>query len=181
MSTSEASEDRGIGVVGVDGSAGAGVALRWAAAEARLRNVPLRVVHAWSFGFTGVPGGGYGYQGATRGVFTGAGAGELRCAAGALLDAAIAEVAVDVDGVEIERQVVEGGAAEVLMGAADGADLLVVGSRGHGGFAGLLLGSVSQQCVHRAPCPVVIVHPAKPSARGSASTGVERTEQDTMT
>ena len=48
-------------------------------------------------------------------------------------------------------------AAQVLVDEADGADLLVVGSRGHGGFAGLLLGSVSQQCAHHAPCPVVII------------------------
>jgi len=50
----------------------------------------------------------------------------------------------------------------VLLRAADGADLLVVGSRGHGGFTGLLLGSVSQQCVHHAPCPVVVVPTTQP-------------------
>jgi len=60
--------------------------------------------------------------------------------------------------VEIERRVVEGRPAAVLVNESQGADLLVVGSRGHGGFAGLLLGSVSQQCAHHAACPVVIVH-----------------------
>jgi hypothetical protein len=55
--------------VGVNRSEGAGQALRWAVAEARLRKAQLRVVHAWSFGFTGIPGGGYGYMGGTRGVF----------------------------------------------------------------------------------------------------------------
>lgn len=79
-------------------------------------------------------------------------------------DAAISEVAVDLDGVEIERQIVEGGATEVLLGVAARGDLLVVGSRGRGGFASLLLGSIRLQCVQHASCPVVVVHPAKPSA-----------------
>jgi nucleotide-binding universal stress UspA family protein len=57
--------------------------------------------------------------------------------------------------------VVEGAPAPVLLEAAKGADLLVVGMRGHGGFVGLLLGSVSQQCAHHAPCPIAIVPPAK--------------------
>ena len=51
----------------------------------------------------------------------------------------------------------EGNAAQVLLDAAQGADLLVVGSRGHGGFTEALLGSVSQHCVHHAQCPIVIV------------------------
>jgi nucleotide-binding universal stress UspA family protein len=59
--------------------------------------------------------------------------------------------------VQVSAQVREGNAAQVLIAAAAGADLLVVGSRGHGGFTEALLGSVSQHCVHHAPCPVVIV------------------------
>ena len=58
---------------------------------------------------------------------------------------------------EIERVVVEGSAAQALIDAVGEADVLVVGSRGHGGFTNLLLGSVSQQCAQHAPCPVVIV------------------------
>ena len=63
----------------------------------------------------------------------------------------------DPGGVDIERRVVVGAPGAVLVAESREADLLVVGSRGHGGFAGLLLGSVSQQCAHHAACPVVIV------------------------
>jgi nucleotide-binding universal stress UspA family protein len=163
-------------VVGVDGSAGAGRALRWAAAEARLRKSGLRVVHAWTFGFAGIPGGGYGYTGDVRGLFTADGISEMRRVAEELLDRAITEIATEARGIRIERQVVEGRAAQVLVGAAAEGDLLVVGSRGHGGFAGLLLGSISQQCAHHAACPVVIVPAARTSAGVSASAGapVER-------
>jgi nucleotide-binding universal stress UspA family protein len=73
------------------------------------------------------------------------------------LDKAITEVVGDATDVRVERKTVEGMAAQVLVEEADGADLLVVGSRGHGGFAGLLLGSVSQQCAQHAACPVVII------------------------
>ena len=60
--------------------------------------------------------------------------------------------------VEVRPHVVEGRAAQVLVDASEGADLLVVGSQGHGGFAAAL-GSVSQHCVSHAPCPVVVVRP----------------------
>jgi len=60
-------------------------------------------------------------------------------------------------GVIIRPSVVEGHPADVLVREARGADLLVVGSRGHGGFAGVLLGSVSQHCVHHAPCSVLVI------------------------
>lgn len=156
----------GVVVVGVDGSAGGSEALRWAAAEARLRRTRLRVVYAWTFGYTGIPGGGYGALGGSLGSFESldVNVSELHRAAEELLDRVIADLAVDLEGIEIERQSIEGGAAEVLVGAVVEGDLLVVGSRGHGGLAGLLLGSVSHQCAHHAPCPVVIVHGAKPSA-----------------
>ncbi|MDQ2898147.1 MAG: universal stress protein [Actinomycetota bacterium] len=149
-------ENRGSVVVGVDGSAGAQDALRWALAEARLRNVPLRIVHAWMYGYTGVPSGALGYLAfSSRGLVSS----DLQQAAEQLLDRATEKLIPAFEGVEVTRNVVEGTAAEVLIGAATDDDLLVVGSRGHGGFGGLLLGSVSQQCAHHAPCPVVIVHP----------------------
>jgi nucleotide-binding universal stress UspA family protein len=63
------------------------------------------------------------------------------------------------DGIELEADAVEGPPADTLIAAGRDAELLVVGSRGRGGFAGLLLGSVSQQCAQHAPCPVVILPP----------------------
>jgi nucleotide-binding universal stress UspA family protein len=76
-----------------------------------------------------------------------------------LLDSAIDEV--DTSGVTVDRKLRTGNASQALLHEAKGAALLVVGSRGRGGFTGLLLGSVSQQVAHHAPCPVVIV-PATP-------------------
>lgn len=162
-------------VVGVDGSAGAREALRWALAEARLRKSPLRAVHAWMFGYVGGSVEGYPYWGGSLGSYTSLGVDleDLHRAAEDLLERALAEV--EAEGVEIERQVVQGPAAEVLVNAAAPGDLLVVGSRGHGGFADLLLGSVSQQCVHHAPCPVVVVHPPKPTATAAGSAAAART------
>jgi nucleotide-binding universal stress UspA family protein len=83
--------------------------------------------------------------------------GDLRGAAETALAATLQEVVPDAAEVEIERRVVEGAPAAVLVDESREADLLVVGSRGLGGFSGLLLGSVSQQCAHHAACPVVIV------------------------
>ena len=180
MQDGRQSEQQGVVVVGVDGSAGARDALRWAAAEARLRQTRLRVVHAWTFGVPAAGGGGHGYPyiGGSVDTLPGAGFNDLRHAAEELLDRVIADVVVEAEGPEIECEVLEGGAVQVLVHAVERGDLLVVGSRGHGGFAGLLLGSVSQQCAHHAPCPVVIVPPAKPSAGGSdqiRSEGTART------
>ena len=78
-----------------------------------------------------------------------------------MLDQAVAAVLGDATDIEFEKIIAEGSAAQVLVEGAQGADLLVVGTRGHGGFAGLLLGSVCQQIAHHAPCPIVIVPKAK--------------------
>lgn len=137
-------------VVGVDHSDGAKAALRFALEEARLRQATLRAVHAWQYAYVGAPG-------IERALtYGGADAEALRSAAEAALDATLQEVGAD-SGVEIERRVVQGAPAAVLVDESRGADLLVVGSRGLGGFAQLLLGSVSHQCAHHAECPVVIV------------------------
>ena len=138
-------------VVGVDHSDGAREALRFALEEAELRQATLRVVHAWQLGYIGVTG----MEGGLPAV-----GGELhdfRDAAAAALDATLRETIPDVGKVDVEQRVVEGAPAAVLIEESRAADLLVVGSRGHGGFAQLLLGSVSQQCAHHADCPVVIV------------------------
>ena len=147
--------DKGLVVVGVDSSAGAKEALRFALHEAKLRQATLRIVHTWKYGYIGVSG----LEGFSPVV--GADLGDLRRTAEVALDAVLHEVVPDADGVAIERRVVEGTPATVLVDESRLADLLVVGSRGHGGFAGLLLGSVSQQCAQHAACPVVIVHPPK--------------------
>jgi nucleotide-binding universal stress UspA family protein len=164
--------ERGVVAVGVDGSAGAREALRWAAAEARLRQARLRVVHASTPRLFCAGGAGYGYPYRSGSAETRAAAGfnELHRAAEELLEELIADAGADVVGLEIERRVVEGEPAEVLVRAVAERDLLVVGSRGHGGFAGLLLGSVSQRCAHQAPCHVVIVRSKKSAATGPEAT-----------
>jgi len=145
-------------VVGVDESDGAKAALAFAHEEARLRNATLRAVHAWQFGYIGYTG----FEGAVPAL--GGDIAELRAAAVAALDATVRAVLPDPGGVEIEQRVVEGTAGAVLVDESSRADLLVVGSRGHGGFAQLLLGSVGQQCAHHAACPVVIVRPRAEAA-----------------
>jgi nucleotide-binding universal stress UspA family protein len=178
MNKSDKTENRGVLIVGIDGSVGASEALRWATAEARLRNSRLLTVHAWTLGYWGGPGGGYGYVGGAFDPYPASGVGDRQRAAEDLLE--LATRGPEVEGVEIERRVVEGGAAEVLVEAAAEGDLLVVGSRGHGGFVGLMLGSVSQHCAHRAPCPVVIVHARKPGLSGPGQGEATVTERQTV-
>jgi len=135
-------------VAGVDGSEASKEALHWALEEARLRQTQLRVVCAWARPQVGgriyIPPDLSDPE-------------RLRQAAQEQLDGFVDEVAGESPGVELERVAVEGSAGKVLVEAAEDAELLVIGSRGRGGFAGLLLGSVSGQCAQHAPCPVVIV------------------------
>jgi nucleotide-binding universal stress UspA family protein len=140
-------------VVGVDQSDGAKEALRFALTEAKLRHAKLRVVHAWQYGTIGTAGFESFYPA------VGAGVGEVRDAAEQSFEQMLIEPLQDTNSVEVEQRLVQGRAAGVLVNESRDADLLVVGSRGHGGFTGLLLGSVSQQVSHHATCPVVIVHP----------------------
>jgi nucleotide-binding universal stress UspA family protein len=137
-------------VVGVDGSTSAGNALDFALREARLRGADVRIVAAWQLPAVAYAGG-YGPGDAE---LLGELEQEARDHAARALDQ------VDAGGVDVTKVVREGSASHVLLEEAADADLLVVGSRGLGGFRGLLLGSVGQQCAHHAPCPLVIVpHP----------------------
>jgi len=141
-------------VVGYDGSRGAVAALHVALEEARRRDATLRVVAAWH-----VPPPLVGTSVApSSSALLGE---ELRLALMEAVDAAVAVLREQSAGVEIESVVVEGQPVSVLTGEAAGADLLVVGSRGLGGFRELLLGSVSHQCAQHAACPVLIVPPQR--------------------
>ena len=136
-------------VVGVDGSAASKEALRWALDEARLRGASVRVVHAWAFP-TLMAGPGL-VPPVVLDVDT------HQHEAAEVANSTVSEVAGSNPGLDIAVVAVQGSPAHALVEAAADADLLVVGSRGHGGFAGLLLGSVSQQTAHHARCPVVII------------------------
>lgn len=141
--------DNGTIVVGVDGSEHGERALDWAIDEAKFRGARLLLLSAWHVPAIVYGGPGYAPQ------------------LDEPLDKTFEEVAeesvaaaaerVRAAGLDAETAVRQGQAAEVLIQASGSADLLVVGSRGHGGFAGLLLGSVSAQCAHHAKCPVMIV------------------------
>jgi nucleotide-binding universal stress UspA family protein len=137
-------------VVGVDGSPGADAALRWAWDEAQRRHAQLNVVHAWTIPYVGELGW-------TSAAVVSQDA--LKQAAKATLADSLERVVPPGSHVIVHEVIAEGSAAAVLREQANDADLLVVGSRGRGGFAGLVLGSVSQQCAHHSPCPVVIVPP----------------------
>ncbi len=82
-------------------------------------------------------------------------------------DLVVQEVAGEHPGVEVSAVVTEGDAAKVLVTAAKDADLLVVGTRGHGEIVGILLGSVSEYCTTHARCPVVVVHHGQDTAVGN--------------
>ena len=140
-------------VVGVDQSEQAKEALQFAVEEAKLRHAKLRVVHAWQYGTMSAAGVESFYPAVDADVS------ELRAAAEQALEQTLRGSLSDTDSVEVERRVVQGRPAGVLVSESRDADLLVVGSRGHGGFTELLLGSVSQQVSHHATCPVVIVRP----------------------
>jgi nucleotide-binding universal stress UspA family protein len=139
-------------VVGIDNSPAAADALRWALAEARLRGATLEVVHTWTFPVASELSGG-----AVDRLIA-----DLERGASEVLDEVVDGIVGADPGVNLVRRVLEGPPARILIEAAAGADLLVVGSRGRGGFAGLLLGSVAHQCAHHAPCPVVVVRQAGP-------------------
>jgi nucleotide-binding universal stress UspA family protein len=151
-------------VVGVDGSDASLDALRWAVRHAALTSGSVEAVIGWQFPYQ------YGVE------FYGE---DLNWdeVATATLRAAIADVAAELPeaaAVIITQQVRQGHPAEVLVQASAGADMLVVGSHGHGGFLGMLIGSVTKHVTAHAQCPVLVVrhprrpgHPGHPSAKDS--------------
>jgi nucleotide-binding universal stress UspA family protein len=132
-------------VVGVDGSPEAVTALEFAIEEARLRSAALHVTYAY-------PAMASQLTGSTADDYYAQVEGEAR----ELLQR-IKAAAPTTDGLDVEWLGVPGNPAEVLIEASRAATLLVVGSRGLGGFLGLVMGSVSSQCVHHSHCPVLVV------------------------
>jgi nucleotide-binding universal stress UspA family protein len=135
-------------VVGIDGSEGAARALRFAAGEAVLRNTDLRIVAVWS-----VPAAYYASEAMAPDIPLDEFERSMRSAAERQIDECLAEH----PELKMHLIVIEGTPSQVLVEKSEHADMLVVGSRGLGGFRGLMLGSVGQQCAHHASCPVVIV------------------------
>jgi nucleotide-binding universal stress UspA family protein len=176
-------------VVGVDASPGALRALTWAADEARLRLAVLQVVHAYHVQALAAPLY-FPSQEALPGRIAAAGAGPpepersqfgeeqrkfeaaVRRQAEDLLERLLHEVRETVSGVDVQRTVVEDrNAAEALVELSADADLLVVGSRGRGGFTSLLLGSVSHAVVLHALCPVVVIPSTAEERKAAAPAG----------
>ena len=138
-------------VVGVDGSESSLDALRWAARQASLTGASLRVITTWEISSaTGwAPSFPPDY--------------DPEQVSQQMLDEAVSGTLGAELKIPVERIVKEGHPAPVLIEAAAGADLLVVGCRGHGAFTGMLIGSVSEHLVAHAPCPVVVVRHPKPA------------------
>jgi nucleotide-binding universal stress UspA family protein len=132
-------------VVGLDSSPSSKDALRWAARQAELTGASLEVVTTWEFPTA------FGWAPPYPENF------DPGRDASQSLDEAIEEVLGTAPRVKVRTKVVEGHPAPVLVALSRGADLLVVGSRGHGEFAGMLLGSVSEHCVTNAHCPVLVL------------------------
>lgn len=134
-------------VVGIDGSSHGRAALQWAANEANLRKCELLVIHAfdspWSY-----------WSGPTAAVPME----DVEKEQQRLLAAELDVVTGQFPGLTVNSEIVNDFAARTLIDRSEDAALVVVGSRGKGGFSGLLLGSVSQQVVQHAHCPVVVVH-----------------------
>jgi len=146
-------------VVGVDGSPHSRAALRFAVDEARQRGARLEVVHSWHYPYASESAWALAYPSAFE---------SIQASAQYVLDEAERAARHWGPDIEIEPRLVCGDPAATLIDRAAGADLLVVGSRGRGGFAGLLLGSVSHQCTQHAPCPVVVVPGTVDAPEGSA-------------
>ena len=145
-------------VAGVDGSVPSKAALSWAVEQGRLTGAVVEAVIVWELPAT------YGYPVPVSGV-------NWAQLAQQAVSEAVADIAEGAAPVKVTYKVVEGNAAQALLEEPAGADLLVAGSRGHGGFVEALLGSTSQHCVHHATCPVVVI---RDSVTGHAPEGGSR-------
>jgi nucleotide-binding universal stress UspA family protein len=139
-------------IVGVDGSKASGAALDMAANEAALHGAQLRVVVVWH-----VPASAYTVGGGMP-LFDDGSLDALRDEAQRVAEGAVTRVRQIAPGLDCAAEVLDGQPAERLLQSSADADLIVVGSRGLGGFKRLMLGSVSDQVVHHASCPVLVVH-----------------------
>lgn len=135
-------------VVGIDASEEAQAALRWAVQEASFRSASVTAVHVWH---DVIASGGLDIQMIDPS--------QLEAAAQSMASSTVALVEEEMGGFPrpVTIQLAHGHPGRALLDAAEGADLLVVGSRGHGGFTGLLLGSVATYVVHHASLPVAVV------------------------
>ena len=134
-------------VVGVDGSEGAQKALDEAIREAQPRGAHLHIVCAWH-----LPAAAYGMPGLDSTL--------LSEPAQQILDQSLEQARIALPRIAYDGEIVHGHAASTLLNEAEHAQLIVVGNRGRGGFKNLMLGSVSQQVVHHAHCPVLVVRGA---------------------
>ncbi len=161
-------------MVGVDGSQGSLNALLWALGEARARKIPVHAVFAWQYHPSWTdPGLGsmfpLGYrpdEGVTANEFSDAAASVNELLAAAVSKATESDPESATDPVRITQETVEGHAAQVLLESVSGCDMMVVGSHGHGGFVGAMLGSVSHHVVSHSRCPVVVVPAPQRAAKG---------------
>jgi nucleotide-binding universal stress UspA family protein len=128
-------------VVGIDGSAPSIDAFRWAVRQAQLTGSVVEAVMAWQYPAGIVPAGAQDVDAESRRA----------------LDGAIEGAFAGAPPVQVIRVVGEGEPAPTLVRRSKDAALLVVGSRGHGAFVGMLIGSVSEYCVTHAHCPVVVL------------------------
>jgi nucleotide-binding universal stress UspA family protein len=136
-------------VVGVDGSPPSTSALAWAARYADAIGASVRAVLAWHYpSAAGLPPVGHTPEPVRS---------QVEHSRYEILDKAIESACHDLPAIQVDRQVVYGHPAQALIDESRNADLLVVGSKGHGGFTGMMLGSVSTHCVHHASCPVTVV------------------------
>jgi nucleotide-binding universal stress UspA family protein len=159
-------------VVGVDGSPGSLRALDWAADEAALRHLTLRVVHAFAWPMLDLPLDAVTLSGVER---------ELRDNAKRVLDAAVTRVQHRTPGLPVVADAAEIDPAPALINASGAAAMLVLGHRGHGGFTELRLGSVSGHVAAHAGCPVIVLRgrqrPTQPAALpGPVVVGVDDSE-----